>query len=173
MSIDLLDLVLRLFHIFSGVFWIGATFFLVGFLGPSVRATAPEGGKVMQHMLARTRFMTAIALSSSLTAITGIWMYGRDSGGFQMAWITTPTGLALTVGAVFGIVAFFHGLFAVGRPNMRIAEIARQVMAAGGPPSPEQGTELQMLQAKVASNGPVLAALQIVALIGMSINEAL
>jgi uncharacterized membrane protein len=172
MSVDYLDLVLRLVHIFAGVFWTGTSFFLTGFLGPSVQATAPEGGKVMQHLLARTRFITVITLGSTLTVISGLWMLIRDSGGLQMVWITTPTGLTLTLGAFFGLVAFLHGYLAVGRPNMGIANIARVVMASGGPPSEEQRTELMNLQAKVASNGPILVGLQILALIGMSINEA-
>ncbi len=172
MSADYLDLVLRLIHIFAGVFWVGTSFFLTGFLGPSIQATAPEGGKVMQHLLARTRFLSAIILGSTLSLLSGLWMFIRDSGGFQLAWITTPTGLTLTAGALFGTIAFFHGFLAVGRPNLRIAGIVRSVMASGGPPSQEQGAELMNLQAKVATNGPILVGLQILALIGMSINEA-
>jgi uncharacterized membrane protein len=172
MSVDFLDLVLRLIHIFAGVFWTGTSFFLTGFLGPSLQATAPEGGKVMQHLLARTRFLTTIVLGSALSVITGLWMLIRNSGGLQLAWLTTPTGLTLTAGAFFGLVAFLHGFLAIGQPNMKIASIARSVMASGGPPSAEQGAELIGLQAKVSRNGPILVGLQILALIGMSINEA-
>ncbi|MGB3716048.1 MAG: hypothetical protein WA996_16605 [Candidatus Promineifilaceae bacterium] len=35
--------ILRLIHIVSGIFWAGATFFLVGFVSPAVQATGLEG----------------------------------------------------------------------------------------------------------------------------------
>ena len=136
MSVDLLKLVLRVVHIFSGTFWVGSTLFLTWFLGGAVKATAPEGGKVMQHILARTRFLLVISAASSLTFLSGLVLYDQVSGGFQVAWIRTPAGIALTLGAAFGLLGFLHGFLTVGRANLRAAAIAKQLLAAGGPPDP-------------------------------------
>ena len=39
-----LIVVLRLLHIFAGVFWAGAVFMLTRFVMPAVAASGPEGG---------------------------------------------------------------------------------------------------------------------------------
>ena len=173
MSVDWLKLVLRVIHIFSGIFWVGSTFFLSGFLGGAVKATAPEGGKVMQYILARTRCLFWISAASALTFLSGLVLYDQVSGGFQLAWIRTPAGIALSLGAVFGLLAFLHGFLTVGRANLRAAAIAKQLLAAGGPPRPEQAAELAQLQAKVAVNSRILAYILAIAVLGMAIQEAL
>ena len=43
----ILIIVLRIIHIFSGVFWVGFAFFNIGFLQPTVKATGAEGQKTM------------------------------------------------------------------------------------------------------------------------------
>ena len=163
----------RIIHILAGVFWVGTTLFLARFLGPTAKATAPESGKVMQYLLVRTRFIAVIILASSLTLLSGLIMYVPVSGAGNAAWATSPTGLALSIGALFGILGFFHGWLAVGRPNQKIAEIAREVMASGGPPSEEQMGQLQMLSGKVSSNSNITAILLVVAVLGMSLADAL
>ena len=47
---------LRFVHIFSAIFWVGTTLFLVLFLEPTVRSLGPDGGKFMQRLLGGTRF---------------------------------------------------------------------------------------------------------------------
>jgi len=169
---DVLMIVLRLIHILSGVFWAGTAFFFVSFLEPTVEAAGPEGGKFMQK-LAQTRFAIALSMAGLLTVLSGLLMYWRDSGGFQVAWITTPTGLAFAVGGLAGILAFLIGFF-VSRPAVaRMTVIGQQAQAAGGPPSPEQMAEIQALQKRVGQGALRVALLLTVALIGMSVARYL
>jgi hypothetical protein len=168
-----LVLVLRLVHIVGGVFWAGTSFFLAGFLGPSVAATAPDGGKVMGHLLARTRFNTVIGLAATLTAVSGVILFVIVSGNLQMAWISTPTGLALSIGAVAGLLGFFHGMTAILPTSLRTASLVREIAASGGPPSPEQGAELGALAAKSGRNSRIVAYLLVIAVLGMAVTEAL
>jgi uncharacterized membrane protein len=173
MNIDLLDLVLRETHIFAGIFWAGSSFLLTAFLGPSVQATAPEGGKVMQHLLAKTRFIATISAAAALSAVSGVWLYIRESGNFQTAWMQTSTGLALTLAGGLGVLTFFHAFFGIGKTNQKIAGLAREIMAGGNPPTPEQGSELQSLQIKAASQGRITALLLVLVIVGMAASEAL
>lgn len=168
-----LVLVLRLVHIVGGVFWAGTAFFLAGFLGPSVAATAPDGSKVMGHLLARTRFNTAIGLAATLTAVSGVILFVIVSGNLQMAWITTAAGLALSIGAVAGLLGFFHGMTAILPTSLRTASLVREIAASGGPPSPEQSAQLGALAAKSSRNSRIVAYLLVIAVLGMAASEAL
>lgn len=72
---DVLMVILRLTHVLSGVFWAGATFFLVSMIAPSVAATGAEGQKFMQYLALRSRMTVGLFLTATLTALSGVIMY--------------------------------------------------------------------------------------------------
>lgn len=71
---------------------------------------------------------------------------------FSLAWIGSPVGIGLTLGSLAGIVAFLLGMFSTGPTAGKRAALGAQMQAAGGPPQPEQLTEMGRLQAKLASS---------------------
>jgi len=169
---SLLFIILRLIHIFSGVFWAGTAFFFVSVLEPTIEASGPEGGKVMQR-LAQSRFPIVLPIAALLTVLSGLVMYWLDSGGLQAGWITSGTGLGFTIGAVAGLAAFVIGVF-ISRPAVaRLGLLAQQVQASGGPPTPAQGAEIQALQKRTSQSALWTAILLALALIGMSIARYL
>jgi uncharacterized membrane protein len=170
---DILMIVLRLLHIFAGIFWVGASFLLVGFLNPAIRTSGPAGGQVMQRLMTGTRFGSAISLSGLVTVLAGVLLYVRDSGGLQLAWITSAPGLALTIGGLAGIVAGGIGGGVAGRTAQKIAQVSAAIASRPGAPSEAQLAELQALQqkAKVAQDWTV--GLMIVAVAGMAIARYL
>ena len=52
----MLLIVLRIFHIVTGVFWAGTIFFLLSFLMPTFRAVGPDGAKVFGELRRRGMF---------------------------------------------------------------------------------------------------------------------
>ncbi len=132
----------------------------------------PEGGKVMQRLLTHTNFTTIVSVSSTLTFLTGWIMFFPISGNLHSAWLSSGTGISLTIGAIFGTLGFLHGLFAVGRPNLRVTALARELSQMEGPPPQEKLGEIQQLQMKAARNSGITSLLVLIALIGMSITEA-
>src|SRR2546428_10007876 len=96
-SVDATMILLRVIHILSGVFWAGATFFLVGFLQPVVAASGPEGGRLMQRLTSQKRFQMAMPVAAGLTILSSLALYGRVSAGVQIAWTTSWTGLGLAL----------------------------------------------------------------------------
>ncbi len=92
---DVLMIILRILHIFSGIFWVGTNFFMVLFLVPSLRLAGPAGGTVMGK-LTTSRFSLTIGLAAIITVLAGLTMYWLDSKGFQLSWITGPSGIVLT-----------------------------------------------------------------------------
>src|SRR5437879_10837372 len=117
-SVDATMILLRVIHILSGVFWAGATFFLVGFLQPVVAASGPEGGRLMQRLTSQKRFQMAMPVAAGLTILSGLTLYGRVSAGLQIDWITAWPGLVLALSSVAAILAVVTG-GVVQRPMAR------------------------------------------------------
>src|SRR5947199_9235146 len=115
-SVDATIILLRVIHILSGVFWAGATFFLVGFLQPVVAASGPEGGRLMQRLTSQKRFQMAMPVGAGLTILSALALCGRVSAGLQIAWITSGTGLVRGLSSVASVLAVVTGAV-VRRPR--------------------------------------------------------
>jgi hypothetical protein len=146
--VDLYMAILRILHIGGGVVWAGATFFVVLFLLPTVRAAGPEGGRFMQR-LAEGAYPKVLSAAAGFTVLTGLLLYWRDSAGLQGAWIGTANGLTLTLGGIAGLLAMATGVGLARVAAERIGEIGKTVAASGGPPSAGQMAEMQQLQARL------------------------
>jgi uncharacterized membrane protein len=164
---DIYVVILRLIHIFSGIFWVGTSFFTLFFLQPSVRAAGPAGGAVMGR-LSSSRFPMAIGMAALFTVAAGFLLYWKDSGGFQANFITSPAGIMLTLGALGGISAFVVS-FSVQMPTtLRMAAIQKEVQASGQPPTPAHMQELQVLQKRMEVSTQWGVIFMIIAVIGMA-----
>jgi uncharacterized membrane protein len=169
---DSLMIILRFIHILSGIFWVGTAFFFVLFFEPTIEAAGPEGGTIMGR-LTLTRFPIVMAASSILTVAAGFLMYLIDSGGFQMNWISSPSGVIMTIGSVAGILAFLLGLTVQMPTSTRMAALQKEIQSAGGTPSPSQKEEMHVLQEKISNASRWGAVLLVIAVLGMAIAREL
>jgi hypothetical protein len=112
-------------------------------------------------------------------AITGISVVTVAAGGFvywhdlQIAgslgdFVGTDFGLALTIGAVLGIIAMFWGFFQVGEKVEAMVAFAGSALTVEGHPPPEFVTEMDRRGAQLRTNGIVDLLLQLGAVIAMS-----
>jgi uncharacterized membrane protein len=161
---------MRIIHIFGGVFWVGASFFMVSFVTPSVIATGQEGQKFMQQLAFRTRFATTMLLVSVLTILSGLVMYWQIFE-FKASALSTGYGLLLTLGAIAAFIGFIVAYFMQNRNIRRMKAISTSIAASGGPPTPEQQTEMKSLSETVATGGQITSVLLALALLGMSIAQ--
>jgi len=151
-------LVLRLFHIVLGVFSVGATVFITYFLIPSIRATGPAGGAVMQRLTSRQMHLWLMG-ASMLTVLSGIGLYWHNSAGFSSsAWLGSGPGRTFGFGAVVALVAIVIGMAVNGRTAKQLGDLAARIQAGGRPPSPDEAAAMQRLQDRLAK-GAVLAAM--------------
>ncbi len=148
---DLYMLVLRLTHILSAVVWVGGVFTMAAFVEPAIRATAPGGQSVMQHMVTKGRYTSIMSIAAGLTILAGALMYWRDSVGLQLTWITTPSGIAFTLGALIGIAAAVVGVGLGRMTSERLVRVGGQIQAAGKPPTREQMAEVNALSKRLTS----------------------
>src|SRR2546427_11545825 len=148
-SVDGTMILLRVIHILSGVFWAGAASVLVGFLQPVVAASGPEGGRLMQRLTSQKRFQMAMPVAAGLTILSGLALYGRVSAGFQIAWITSGTGLVLALSSVAAILAVVTGGVAQRPMANRLQALAGEGQRSGTPPRPEPVGEMRIRQSRI------------------------
>ena len=171
---NMVTVVLRAVHVVCGVYWAGTMFFAATLLQPSVAETLSEGGGKVMGALMRRRFFEIIPAMAILTILSGIELYRRASGGFKPAWITTPTGLSLTIGALAALVAFTIGMSSLRPAAKRAGPLAQS--AQGMPEGPEKEAQLaqvQRLRRRTAVGGRLVAVLLFVAVLGMAVARYL
>ena len=161
-------LVVRIVHIFAGVFWVGAALTFFGFVQPTAKALGPDSQRFMQHIAKKRRFPTIIGIAAALTIIAGSLLYWRDSGGLRLAWITSPSGLDFSVGAVASILAFLLGMGVIGPNADRLVELGQEIAAAGGPPTAAQREELGRIDRRMSAAGKAIMVLLTIAVVAMA-----
>ncbi len=167
---NILMIVLRLVHIFGGVYWVGTQFFQLSVLTPAVALSGPEGKKFMQALVAKTKFSAYMGIAATLTMLSGLVLYGIIYG-FRLSVFQSPSGLTLTLGAIFGLASWAHGFFSIRVKTERVSKIAAEIESAGKPPSPAQMQAIQDLSQKIEKAGQISAVLSAVSLLGMAIAQ--
>jgi uncharacterized membrane protein len=164
---NVLMIVLRIIHIFAGIFWVGVSFFNIHYLQPSIRATAPDGQKVMQHLTQKTNLTNVVYGASTLTMLSGLLMYGYLFE-FRMEAMTSPYGLVLGIGGLSGIVAWVIAIIAIRNIFTQMGAVGKAIQEQGGPPTPEQAATLGELGAQLTRLGRVGLILMTISVIGMA-----
>jgi len=159
-----LVIVLRLIHIFAGVFWAGTTILFYFVIGPAIGATAEAGKAFAAHLIIKARFSTVIAAAAGTTVLAGLALYWIDSAGFTSAWTTSGAGIGFAIGGIAGIVAFVAGIL-FGRNNTELVRIGSQIQ---GPPTPEQVAAIQAVQGRQKNVGLIMATAIITAVAFMA-----
>ena len=166
---NILMLVLRIVHVCAGIFWGGGALMMNFFFGPTVRATAQVGQQFAGHMLLRTKFVTVMTTMAALTIVAGAGLYWIDSDGFTSAWQSSNAGIGFGIGGLFGFVGFVFGSI-FGQLNKKLALIGSQVQ---GKPTPEQMSEIQAIQKRIATVTPIHVYSIIIAILLMSASRYL
>jgi uncharacterized membrane protein len=160
--------VLRLIHILSGAFWLGAAVTMFLFLQPTARATAPEGERFMLHLLRERRFSEVVLGAGLLTVAAGALLFWRDSNGLQVEWMSRPPGLGFTVGAIAALLALLSFVF-IGYPTgRRLIAIGSRLEAERRPPDDEEQRVLAESQRQLNRVGMAVLVLLIIAAAAMS-----
>ena len=116
-----LMLILRVTHIFAGMFWVGATLTTTFYLRPTLDATGDAGQAVMQHLVQNTRLFTNMTFAGMLTVIAGYTMYWLDSGGFSSPWVHSGPGIGFAIGGAAGLLGLIFRVLA----NRNMATLKR------------------------------------------------
>jgi uncharacterized membrane protein len=136
-------IVLRVVHIGSAMMWFGGAIIGSFFLGPTAEKLGQAGQPFMDHLMNRRRMGIFFPIVAALTILSGAALYWRDSGGLQATWISSPSGLAFTIGGIAAIASFIGGLVLVG-PSVAEQTAVRNELAEGdGVPTETQRKRLE------------------------------
>jgi len=167
----LVFLVLRALHVLMAAAWVGSAVFMEMVLMPTVEGTGPAGGQMMIAM--NRRGMAAyFAVIGGVTALTGIYLLYRFTGGFDPEVSRTHAGMAFGIGGVCGILATILGAAVVGRAAKNNVDVL--VKAGPMPDGPEKRTLIETargLQDRMKAWGRIVLVLQLIALILMSVGH--
>ena len=133
-----------------------------------VAGAAWVGGAFVTTLLTEGRAARYFEIAAITTVLAGGLLYFRASGGFQLAWITSPSGIGFTIGAVAAIVSLVWGGLIVGPAGKRAAALQAEVVAAGGVASAAQTSELDAIRRKLTTFGIADLALLGTAVITMA-----
>jgi uncharacterized membrane protein len=124
-------ILLRIVHIGAAMVWFGGAIIGGFFLQPAARELGSAGQPFMHEVMNRRRMGVFFPIVAALTILAGAALYWIDSGGLSVAWITTPTGIGFTVGAIAAIATFAGGLVLIG-PSLADQTAVRDELAASG-----------------------------------------
>ena len=166
---DPLLLLLRVLHIGSGIFWVGAAFTFFLFVSPSAKAIGTDAqGAFMDQITRVRRFPTAVLVAGTITVLAGALLYWRDSGGLNAAWISSPTGIGFSIGALTAIVSLALGPIFILPSVDGLQAIGGRLQAEHRPPTPEEGATLQALDRRLTQVGQIDLVLLSVAVLMMA-----
>jgi hypothetical protein len=80
---------------------------------------------------------------AGLTVLSGAALYWRNSAGLQSDWISTPTGLAFTIGGLAAIAAFVGGLVLIGPSVAEQTAVQNELASGDGVPTEMQRQRLE------------------------------
>jgi hypothetical protein len=140
---------------------------LAFYIFPAVERSGPDGGKIMQAVTGVNKFSQVLALTASITILSGLLLMWELSSGFTPSWFSSRYGAALGIGGITAIVAFAQGMI-INRPGvMRMQSIGQAVAARGGAPSEEERNELMRLRKRVYLSTQWLALWIIITVVAM------
>ena len=133
----------RMLHIGAAMTWFGGAIIGSFFLAPTAAALGQAGQPFMDHLMRRRRMGIFFPIVAALTVLSGAALYWRDSAGLQAAWITSPIGLAFTIGGLAALAAFVGGFVLIG-PGVAAQTAVQTELARGdGVPTEAQRQRLE------------------------------
>lgn len=164
---QILIILLRITHILCGVLWVGAAFFNLMFLQPSVRATGAEGAALNRYLVQKTRMTSYVYAVATLTFLAGLALFYILSG-FRVSFFTSGYGIVLTIGSLAGIISWIMVVVVVRGIFGQMGEIGSAIQTQGGKPTPEQAGQMGKLVARLSAFGNYTLVLMLIAVVSMA-----
>jgi hypothetical protein len=128
-----LDLIaLRLAHVVAGAAWVGGAFVMILLVTRTARLRGAEGDVFVSTLLTEGKAARYFEVAAVTTVVAGLLLYARASAGFQLEWITSPSGIGFTIGAVAAVTSLVWGGLMVGPAGKRAKVLQDDIEAAGG-----------------------------------------
>jgi hypothetical protein len=170
---DVLLILLRIIHVGSAMIWFGGAIVSSFFLQPTVEDLGAAGQPFMVHLMRRRKLGVLFPIVSALTVLSGIALFWRDSDGLQLTWISSPTGLAFTIGGVAAILAFVGGAILIGPSVAEQTAVGSELAAGDGVPTAAQRERLERSDRRLKLAGRIDMPLLLLAGLTMAVARYL
>lgn len=150
--------IVRALHIFAGIIWVGFGLAMGLLVIPTAKKMGEQGTIVFKAWFVYSAFNRIIAIAAVTTTVAGLYLYFRVFDGANHRFLTETGSMVLSVGALFGLLSFGHGI-ALDRLGNKYAALAKSE-------NPDEA-ELQALQDRIGRNGYISAILMTLAVTGM------
>ena len=170
---DLFLILARIIHVGAAMIWFGGAIVSSYFLQPTVVALGAAGQPFMEHLMNRRRLGVFFPIVAGLTILSGAVLYWRDSGGLQLTWITSATGLAFTLGGIAAIAAFVGGAVLIGPGIAEQTAVKTELAAGDGVPTAAQRERLDRADRRLMLAGRIDMPLLIFAGLTMAVARYL
>ncbi len=167
---DILQIVLRLFHVIGGIFWVGVILFNAFFLGPAVREAGPDGGKLMA-ILVKRKLTVVMPIIGLLTIVSGVWLFYRASVGFSPEYMRSRHGMVYSLGGASAILALIIGGAVLAPALDKMGRLGAQMAQASEGDRARLGAEMGALRGRLGVAGNLIASFAIVTAICMAIGR--
>ena len=146
---DPLLILLRIVHIGSAMIWFGGAVLGTFYFSPIGKALGPAAQPFFDAAEKRG-FGILFPAAATLTVLSGLGLYWRDSSGLQLAWITSPSGLAFTAGGLAAIASLVGGFILIA-PSMAEQSAVNNELArsGGGAPDAHQQARLDRVDRRM------------------------
>lgn len=165
MNESALMIVLRLIHIFSGIFWAGGIALLVGFILPAQLVMGRSVMPFMQELMMRRRLRAYVTTAMILTLLSGLTMYARLAITTHGQWPGSNTGKVVGIGALAAIIAGGIGGSVGASTARKMSQLGERI--GGAPPTDEQAAEAEAIISRFRNALRIVALLLIIAIASM------
>jgi len=167
---NLIIMLLRLFHIILAFVWFGITLSLTFFVVPAAAGAGESGLRFYKSLLTSTSVAKLFATSAGLTVVIGILLFitGDPNHNF-----TTAGQLVLGIGALAGLSAVVYGDAKTVRTMRKYGQVLAQEVQDNSPIGDEGAEKLRTLGPVLASQSRVTFYLVLLALLGMGLARYL
>ncbi|MCC7008935.1 MAG: hypothetical protein IT184_08980 [Acidobacteria bacterium] len=136
--------ILIFLHVAAGILWAGGAVSTGLFIVPALIEAGPAAGAVMAGV-ARRKYPALMTALGIVAVLTGARLYMLR---FSTAWLASPAGIVITLGAILGLGGLAIGMFVQKPLAQRLGRMAAQAAASDQPPSPAQIAEMQAMRAR-------------------------
>ena len=170
---DVLLIAMRIIHVGGAMMWFGGAIVSSFFLQPTVVALGASGQPFMEHLMNRRKLGIFFPIVAALTILSGAVLFWRDSQGLQLDWITSPTGLAFTVGGLAAIAAFVGGAVLIGPGIAEQTAVKGELAGGDGVPTAAQRERLDRADRRLKLASRIDFPLLILAALTMAVARYL
>jgi hypothetical protein len=170
---DWLLIILRVLHVGSAMVWFGGAIVGSFFLGPTAEALGRSGQPFMDHLMNQRRMGIFFPIVAAVTVLSGAALYWRNSAGLQSDWISTPPGLAFTIGGLAAIVAFIGGFVLIGPSVAEQTAVQNELAAGDGVPTEAQRKRLERANRRMQLSNRIDLPLLLLAGLAMAVARYL